>query len=330
MSAVLITGGAGFVGLNLAEHLLGRGEQVVLFGPAAPPPQALAALGAGSGRLSVAIGDVCSATDLDHVLSAHVIDRVVHAAAVTADLARERRAARDIFTVNLLGTVEVLEAALRHAVRRVLQLGTGSVFGAAGRADRMLDERSSAALPQTLYGISKFAAERTGLRYRETRGLDLTVLRLGSVFGRWEYDSGSRDTLSLPLQLLRAAERDEAAVVHRQAADDWVYSVDVARGLVAVLDLAAVPEPVYHLSAGLRWSLDDWCGRLRQTFPGFTYRFTGSLEECTVGRGNAAARAPLDIARISRDAGYRPAFLLDRAFDDYLAWRARVRQAGWD
>lgn len=41
--AILITGGSGFIGLNAAEHLLGRGEEVVLFGPAPPPAPALAA-----------------------------------------------------------------------------------------------------------------------------------------------------------------------------------------------------------------------------------------------------------------------------------------------
>jgi nucleoside-diphosphate-sugar epimerase len=319
--AVLITGGAGFVGLNVAEHLLERGDAVVLFGPAPPPADALAALQTRPGHLVVAIGDVTVSADLDAVLRAHAIDRVIHGAAITADLAREKRAARDIFTVNLLGTIEMLEAALRHQVRRVVQLGTGSIFGAAGRASESLDEQISPALPETLYGISKFAAERTGLRYRATRDLNLTVVRLGMVFGRWEYATGVRDTLSLPLQLLRVAESGGAAVVHQAAGDDWVYACDVARGLVAMLDLPSSPEAVYHLSAGMRWSVEDWCRRLRERFPQFRYRLTERVEECTVGRNSAAPRSPMRIERLRRDAGYEPAYPPDRAFEDYLAWR---------
>jgi nucleoside-diphosphate-sugar epimerase len=319
--AVLITGGAGFVGLNVAEQLLGRGDDVVIFGPMAPPAAAVAALARQPGRLNVVLGDVTRAADLDAVVQGKGIDAVVHGAAVTADLAREKRAARDIFTVNLLGTIEVLEAALRHNVRRVVQMGTGSIFGPAGKVAGMLDEQTSPALPETLYGISKFAAERTGLRYRQTRDLSLTVVRLGMVFGRWEYDTGVRDTLSLALQLLRVAEEGGEAVVHAEAADDWVYSVDVARGLIAVLDLPNTPDPVYHLSAGMRWSVSAWCERLRQRFPRFTYRLAERLEECTVARNKAAPRAPMDIARIRRDAAYEPAYLLDRAFEDYIAWR---------
>ena len=321
--AVLITGGAGFVGLNVAEHLLDRGEDVVLFGPAPPPANARRALLAKRGKFAIAPGDVTIAADLDGVFAAHPIDRVVHGAAITADLAREKRAPRDIFHVNLIGTVETLEACLRHRVRRVVQLGTGSIFGAAGRASDILDEATSPLLPETMYGISKFAAERTGLRYRNTRELNLTVARLGMVFGRWEYDTGVRDTLSLPLQLLHVAEAGGTAVVHKAAGDDWVYASDVARGLLAMLDLPSSPEPVYHLSAGMRWSVEDWCRRMTERFPRFSVRMDDRVEDCTVGRNSAAPRSRMSIERIRRDVGYEPAYLADRAFEDYLEWRSR-------
>ncbi len=328
--AVLITGGAGFVGLNLAERLLARGDEVLIFGPNPPPAAALAMLSTLPGRLQLIRGDVTRADDLDAVLGVHPIDRLIHGAAITADLGRERRAARDIFAVNVLGTVEVLEAALRHdKVGRVLQLGTGSIFGAAGLLSDSLDERSSPVFPDSLYGISKFAAERTALRYRSTRGLNVTVVRLGMVFGRWEYDTGVRDTLSLALQLTDLAERGARVVLHADAADDWVYSVDVAQGLLGVLDQASLPEPVYHLSAGLRWSIDAWCQRLQQRFPGFQYAFTDRLDAVSIGRGKVARRSPMNIDRIRRDTGYGPAYLLEQAFDDFLAWRDRARRAGW-
>lgn len=326
---VLITGGAGFVGLNAAELLLARGEEVVLFGPSAPPAAALVLLREAPGKLHVVTGDVSVAADLDAVFAAHRIDRLIHAAAITADLAREQRAAREIITVNLLGTLETLEAALRHKVRRFIQIGTGSIFGEAGQASAELDEQTSAVVPETLYGISKFAAERTGIRYRNARGLNLTVVRLGMVFGRWEYDTGVRDTLSVPLQLMAVAQTGGEAVLHTQAADDWVYSVDVARGLAAVLDLAQMPEPIYHLSAGLRWSLAEWCARLQRRYPGFRYRMSERLDECTLGRNKPRMRSPMSIARIRRDAGYEPAFLPDRAFDDYLDWREKAAAYGW-
>jgi dTDP-glucose 4,6-dehydratase len=320
--ATLVTGGAGFVGINVAGALADRGDAVVLFGPAPPPPEALAWLRAKPGVVAMAIGDVTRAADLDAVIDRHAVDRVIHGAAITADIHREKRAARDIFTVNVLGTIEMLEAALRHKLRRVVQLGTGSIFGASGRASPALDEQTSPATPETMYGISKYAAERTGLRYRATRDLNLTVVRLGTVFGPWEYDTGARDTLSVPLQLLGAAERGETAVVNAVSGGDWVYVTDVARGLIAMLDLPISPDPLYHLSAGMMWSLEDWCERLKGRFPRFSYRLTDRADECTVGRNNAAPRSPMLIERMRRHTGFTPEYLAERAFADYVAWRS--------
>lgn len=326
----LITGGTGFVGLNLAEELLARGQRVVLFGPGSLPEGTRALLGESADRLSVVMGDVLSSDSLDAALRAFPVDRLVHAAAVTADAAREERAARSIAEVNVLGTIEVLEAALRHRIPRVVQLGTGSIFGAGGLLSPQLDEQTSPVWPETLYGITKFAAERIAVRYRTTRALDVTVVRLGMVFGRWEYDTGVRDTLSLPLQLTRLAEQSARVRVHADCADDWVYSRDVARGLAALLEGSdRPPEPVYHLSAGRRWSVADWCERLSARFPDFQAEMVDDPAQATAGRGKVARRSPMKIDRLMRDTEYAPEFLAGAAFADFMAWREAARAAGW-
>jgi nucleoside-diphosphate-sugar epimerase len=99
--------------------------------------------------------------------------------------------------------------------------------------------------------------------------------------------------------------------------------------LVAVLDMPESPEPVYHLSAGTRWSVPEWCRHLHETFPDFQYRMTEDLGMCTVGRNKAVLRSPMSIVRICRDTDYKPAFLLEQAFTDFLAWNANARACGW-
>ena len=110
--AVLIMGGSGFVGLNIAEALLGRGETVVLFCLASPPAPIADVLAKLPGRLSIEIGDVRQGNSLDEVMQSHSVERIVHGAAITAGIDRERREARTIADVNLGGTIEVLEAAV--------------------------------------------------------------------------------------------------------------------------------------------------------------------------------------------------------------------------
>lgn len=320
---LLIAGGQGFVGLNLAEQVLSRHGQVILFGPASAPPAFMQALQALPGELHVVTGDIASAEDVHQVLTTFQPDHVVNAAAITAGASREITSAREIFRVNMSGTLELLEACLQHGVRRMVQLGTGSVFGEAGQWSEWLDEQTSAAMPESLYGISKFAAERTCIRYARQRGLDITVLRLGTVFGRWEYETGVRDTQSIPLQLLKAAFAGQHAVLYKDCADDWVYSLDVAQGILAALADSVRPAPLYHLSSGMPWDVAAWCQKLAESFAGFSYELSDDKSRCTIGRNASPKRSPMRIDRIKTDLGYAPHYLADAAFDDFVAWGMR-------
>ena len=163
------------------------------------------------------------------------------------------------------------------------------------------------------------AAERTGLRYRATRGLDLVVGRLGVVFGRWEYDTGVRDTLSLPLALTAMARAGGTARFYRDLPNDWVYATDVAEALVRLLDAPSLPRPVYHIGSGKRWSPVSWCERLRQSYPAFNYELVDTREDANVGVAAPSPRPPFSIANLQGDLAYQPQFGEVEALQDYLA-----------
>lgn len=318
---VLITGGAGFVGLNVAEQLLGAGESVVSLGLDAPPAAARAALESLPGNLTLVCGDVRDGALLRRVMNAHGVDCVVHGAAITAGLAREASQARLIVDVNLGGTIEMLEAALQLGVRRVVQLGSGAVFGASVKREGMLDEEADVPVPDSLYGITKYSAERAAMRYRAMRGLDVVVARLGVVFGRWEYETSVRDTLSIPLALSALAEAGGHAAFCEILPDDWVYATDVACAVVDLLRAPEIPRPVYHVATGRRWSAVAWCKRLRALYPEFTYALVSDVTEANVGRQSPVPRPPFSIVRLQSDIGYQVRFDEVRAFADYIAWR---------
>jgi nucleoside-diphosphate-sugar epimerase len=186
---ILVTGGAGFVGLNVAEQLLARGDGVLLFDVKPPPPAF------PSGALFVP-GDVTDRGALDRAFSHGGIAGVVHLAAITAGSERDAREPRRIAEVNLIGTINVLEAARAHRVRRVVHASTGALYGAAGvGVDEPLDEERHRPVPETMYGITKYAAERTCLRLAALWGLDARIGRLALAYGRWEHASGVRDRL---------------------------------------------------------------------------------------------------------------------------------------
>lgn len=318
---VMVTGGAGFIGLNIVERLVSEGRDVLSYGLEAPPDAFLAQLKGMPGQLNVEVGDVRDRAALAAAMGRHRVTKLVHGAAVTAGLAREAREPEVIAAVNFGGTIEVLEAATRHGVSRVVQLGSGAIFGSSVKQDGSLDEERDIPVPDSLYGITKYAAERLGVRYRSTRGLDLVVARLGVCFGRWEYDTGVRDTLSIPLHLTRLAEEAGRAVFCSHLPDDWVYASDVAAAVVHLLDAPSVPRPVYQLASGHRWSAVQWCERLAARYPGFSFEVTDDVTRVNVGVSAPSPRPPFSIEKLRSELGFIPSYTESSAFTDYIDWR---------
>ena len=322
---IMITGGSGFVGLNIAHRLLSQGKHVVMFDRNPKPESSGLTLEGLSGEISWVRGNVTDRTEIIDAISKHSVRTLVHGAAITAGQAREVTQAKEIVEVNLIGTINVLEAALHCRLDRVVQLGTGSVYGSSVKTSGVLDEQLDAPIPESLYGITKYAAERTALRYRSTRDLNVTVARLGVVFGRYEYDTGVRDTLSAPLVLAMAAEQGRHAKVYSDLPDDWVYAADVALAVDLLLHSSRSTDAVYHVSTGGTWSISDWCKRLGAAYPDFTYELVEQQSQADVGRLTPSKRPPFAIDRISHDLGYHPQYPLATAFDDYLTWRQSLR-----
>lgn len=317
---ILITGGTGFVGLALVEELLSRGASVVTYGPHAVPHAAQGYFATLGGQLTCEIGDVCDGALLRSVMARHKVTQVVHGAAITAGADRERSKPHPVIQVNLVGTLEVLESCVEHGVTRVVQLGTGSVYGAKVKRDGMLDPDLDNAVPDSLYGITKYAAERLACRYRATRQLDVAVARLGVVFGRWEHDTGVRDTLSLAYHLVRLAKLGQKARLAPNLPNDWVYSRDVAQAVVLLLNAPALHHDVYQIATGNTWSANDWCELLMERFPSFSYETVSNTDDANIGRVTPSPRPPFSIERLCSEVGYAPAYDAPAALRDYLDW----------
>lgn len=315
---VLITGGTGFVGLNLAQELCKKGIKPVLM--ALAPMSFLMQQQLHQAGISFDFfqGSVTSAEDLDRVCNLYKVDKIVHAAAITADGQREIAYTKEILETNLMGSVELFECAVRHHIKQVIYLSSGSIFGHLGTHDSVIDELTSPVLPETIYGISKLAAERTALRYRQNRQLNVTVVRLGLAYGPWEYDTGHRDTLSLPYKTYLKAKQGEHLVISKVHGDDYIYATDIARGLNLILEAGQSPQGLYHLSAGMKWSLATWLKNLGQLFPNFSYEMTDDPYLCAFKNSSPLPRSPMSIQRIQHDFHFEPSFDQASAFDDFI------------
>jgi nucleoside-diphosphate-sugar epimerase len=308
---ILVTGGTGFVGLNVAEQLLARGDEVLIF-DLRPPPVFF------SNALFVQ-GDVTDRAALQQVFSKQKIERVIHLSAITAGPERDAREPRRIAEVNFIGTLNVLEAAREHKVRRFVHASTGALFGAAGiGVAEPLDEERHRPVPESMYGITKYAAERSCLRLAALWGLDVRIGRLALAFGRWEHASGVRDRLSPPTEIARIALAGGEAVFPPLGETDYIYAPDVARALIALVDASAPSHRLYHLGTGAAWALPAWCGLLEKRFPKFRWR--ESSEGCNVVPLAPGTRTRFSNRRLVEDLAYAPRFDLAAAAADFVSW----------
>lgn len=309
---ILLTGGAGFVGLNVAEQLLARGEEVVLF-DLKPPP------GACFAKARFVQGDVTDRAALEAVFSRNAVKQVIHMSAITAGPERDAREPRRVAEVNLIGTLNLLEAARTHKVRRFVHASTGALYGAAGiDVGEPLDEERHRPVPESMYGITKYAAERSCLRLAALWGLDVRIGRLALAYGRWEHASGSRDRLSPPTEIARIALAGGEAVFPPLGPTDYIYGPDVARALLALLDAEAPAHRLYHLGTGTAWSLAEWCALLAARFPKFRWR--ESAAGCNVLPLAPGTRTRFSNRRLVEDLGYAPRFPPEIAVEDFAQW----------
>ncbi|MGZ5141898.1 MAG: NAD-dependent epimerase/dehydratase family protein, partial [Burkholderiales bacterium] len=198
--AVVVTGGAGFVGLNIVEMLLQRGHDVVLLDAGQLPAGAERAFHQYRSTLLFERSSVLDGESVDAIFHKHSVERVIHAAAITSGPSREARDPSSIVEVNLRGTINVLEAARKYGVQRVVYIGSGAAYGESlYRLPRLYEETAS--VPTSLYSITKHAAERMCMRLRELWSIDVVCVRLGTVIGPWERDTGVRDNFGTHSQL---------------------------------------------------------------------------------------------------------------------------------
>jgi nucleoside-diphosphate-sugar epimerase len=317
---ILVTGAAGFVALNIVEHLLTAGRDVIGLDRIPLPSRASRDFAALPGRFTLIGGSILSAADLSRALTMAPVEAVIHCAVITAGTAREKSDPETIVAVNVQGAVGALMAAAKRGVTRFVYPSSGSIYGHAAKGVAVIEEDALTPAPVMLYGLTKRAAETILPRVAETQGVRFTAARLGSVYGPWEYATGVRDTLSPMLQVLECARSGQEAVLGPPWRGDYIYARDVAAGLVSIADSPALSRTVYNLGSGVAVSAEDWCSTLMPLVPGFRWRCAPAGEAYNVESHSGFDRGAFDIKKIAAETGFAPRFDLTAAGGDYLAW----------
>ncbi len=318
---ILIFGGTGFVGINIASALLARGHAVTLFDRGILPRAAGQAFAEVGGALSVIEADITDSRAVETTI-ARGFDAIILGAVITAGPVREAADPQSILHVNLMAQVPILMAAHRHGVGRVINLSSGSAYGAAAFRHAMLDEGLPCE-PISLYAITKFASERVAARLADLWQADIISVRLSGVFGPWERLTGVRDTPSPQMQIVTALRQKKEAVLSRPGTRDWIYAPDVADAVAVLVEAPKPRHGLYNISTGNEWTALQWGQRLADLNPGFVCRLATSGEASNVDLHSDADRAPLSIARMTEEFGWCARFGCADSAADLNEWWIR-------
>jgi dTDP-glucose 4,6-dehydratase len=311
--AILVTGGAGFIGSNFVlEWLATEGTPVVNLDKLtyAGNPENLAAL-RGDARHLFVRGDVCDRALVRRLLAEHRPRAIVHFAA-ESHVDRSIRGPADFVQTNVLGTFALLEEArdywssLDAAAKerfRFVHVSTDEVYGSLGPADPPFTEATPYA-PNSPYAASKAAADHFARAYHRTYGLPVIATNCSNNYGPYQFPEKL-----IPLAIVRALEGRPVPVYGEGAnVRDWLYVADHCEAVRLALARGR-PGETYNIGGGAeRTNLEvvrAICAILDELRPGARPGGHASLVTFVKDRPGHDFRYAMDASKIRRELGWR-------------------------
>ncbi len=292
----LVTGGAGFIGSNLVDALLARGDEVTVVdnlttGRLSNLEPGLAA-GAELVELDIRDGEALSA-----LAAEKRPERIFHLAA-QIDV---RKSLADPFfdaAVNVGGTANVLEAARACEAARVVSISTGGAIYGEGEGQQLPLPEDAPIAPLSAYGQSKFAAEGYVSLYHRLYGLSGVSLRLGNVYGPRQDPLGEAGVIAIFCGLLKEGGRPKVFGDGTQTRD-YIYVGDVVSAALAASESDATGA--INIGTGIETNVLELIEALKslsgnESFePEFAPERTGEVQAISI-----------DTSRAKRELNWQP------------------------
>ena len=323
---LFVTGAEGFIGSHVVDALLGDGHQVtayVLY-------NSFNAAGwldrddlPSNSDVQIVLGDIRDADSVQAAVGGH--DVVIHLASLVA-IPYSYQAPRSHLETNAIGTLNVMEAARRAGVSRIVHTSTSEVYGSAQYVP--IDEKHPL-VGQSPYSASKIAADQISHSYWASFGLPVTTLRPFNAYGPRQ--SQRAFIPSVMVQLLNGAQ--ELSLGSLTPTRDLTFVEDTAAGFVAAAMSDKGCGEVFNMGSGFEISMADVVDRIA-AIAGVDTRIT---EDSSRVRPEASEVERLwsDSSKMAETFGWEPAHGglegFDRGLEKTYEWfRNNYTRAGYD
>ena len=289
--AYLVTGGAGFIGSHITEELLKRGDEVVIldnmysgrFENLAANPKAV-----------FVDGSIMDSGILESICTEYDVEGIFHLAAV-ASVQKSIENPALVHEVNVTGTLNVLEAARKHGVRKVVLSASAAAYG-----DNPVFPKREDMLPEPLspYAVSKIAAEMYCKTYAELYDLQTVSLRYFNVFGSRQDPNGEYAAVIPKFTKKICAGESPTVFGDGEQTRDFVFVKDVARANLLAMDSAVCG--LFNIGTGVQTSLND-LAKMIMDAAGVSVEM-----KYEAAREGDVRYSVADISKAERELGYKP------------------------
>lgn len=303
---LLVTGGAGFIGHHLVRRLVERGDQVTViddFSTGVPWR-----LEPYRDQISIVEGSILDEGTLDRAVASSEV--ILHEAAIPS-VARSVIAPKATHAANATGTIEVMLAAARHGVRRVVLAGSSSVYGPAAELPCRETQRPA---PSSPYGTSKLAAEHYLHTLGQLHGVETVVLRYFNVFGPGQ-DPASEYSAVIPRFATAVLEgRTPTINGSGEISRDFTYVDNVVEANLLAARASSPSGLTCNVACGTRYTLLGLLGAIGDA--------AGRHVEPEFGPARAGdiVHSQADITLAREVLGYEPVVAFHEGIARTVAW----------
>ena len=303
MPKVLVTGGAGFIGSNIADLLLEKGYEVIVVDD----------LSTGSRKnlgkdVKLYVKDICKA-DISSVFEKEKPDYVIHEA---AQINVRTSVSNPVFDakVNILGSINILSCCKDYGVKKVVYASSGGAIY--GEPVRLPADEKHPIRPLCPYGASKYSVENYLYIYKKNFGLDYVALRYANVYGPRQDPLGEAGVIAIFMNKLSKGEKPVIYGDGEQTRD-FVYVGDVARANLAALE-KKTKGTEYNIGTGVETSVNKLYEKLRKVM---TTNISAVHADAVPGE---VRRIYLDNSLAAKELDWKPATNLEAGLEKTLQW----------
>ena len=246
---IVVTGGAGFIGSHLVDALVDKGHSVtVIDNFSTGRPQNLAHQ---KGRIELIEADI---RDLDAIAPHFREQNLVFHIAALADIVPSIVNPRAYYTTNVLGTMNVLEAARLNKVEKFVYAASSSCYGIPPKEFYPTSE-TAPTNPQYPYALTKYLGEQTALHWGQVYDLPVVSLRFFNVYGPRSRTSGTYGAVFGVFLAQKLDGKPYTVVGDGHQTRDFIYVTDVAQALVTA-GLSSVRNDIFNVGTGRPQSIN--------------------------------------------------------------------------